>query len=84
MKLILVLSSVVFLIFIVVGITSFVCSRKMKIETKPKEAKLQNMFTVWSYDGKMVYENIIEATEDFDEKHCIGVGGSRLFIKLRC
>ncbi|KAM3751920.1 hypothetical protein ACB098_04G148300 [Castanea mollissima] len=29
----------------------------------------------YSYDGKMVYENIIEATEDFDDKHCIGVGG---------
>ena len=32
------------------------------------------MFALWSYDGKMVYENIIEATEDFAEKHCIGVG----------
>uniref|UniRef100_A0A2N9FS51 non-specific serine/threonine protein kinase n=1 Tax=Fagus sylvatica TaxID=28930 RepID=A0A2N9FS51_FAGSY len=81
MKLILVLSGVVFLIFIVVGITSFVRSRKTKTETKPKEAELQNMFTVWSYDGKMVYENIIEATEDFDDKHCIGVGGSGIVYK---
>ncbi|KAK7827938.1 mdis1-interacting receptor like kinase 2 [Quercus suber] len=28
-----------------------------------------------SYDGKMVYENIIEATKEFDSKYCIGVGG---------
>jgi len=35
----------------------------------------QNLFTIWSFDGKMVYENIIEATEDFDDKHLIGVGG---------
>ena len=33
------------------------------------------MFTIWSYDGKMVYENIIDATEEFDPKYCIGVGG---------
>ncbi|ESW12371.1 hypothetical protein PHAVU_008G106600 [Phaseolus vulgaris] len=28
-----------------------------------------------SFDGKMVYENIIEATKEFDNKHLIGVGG---------
>ena len=33
------------------------------------------MFANWSYDGKMVYENIIEATEEFDSKHCVEVGG---------
>ncbi|KAM3704116.1 hypothetical protein ACJW31_04G151300 [Castanea mollissima] len=36
---------------------------------------LGTIFLALSYDGKMVYENIIEATEDFDDKHCIGVGG---------
>nr|XP_024926216.2 MDIS1-interacting receptor like kinase 2-like [Ziziphus jujuba var. spinosa] len=36
----------------------------------------QNLFSIWSYDGKMVYENIIEATEEFDSKHCIGEGGT--------
>ena len=33
------------------------------------------MFAIWSYDGRMVYENIIEATEEFDSKYCVGVGG---------
>uniref|UniRef100_A0A2N9HPE2 non-specific serine/threonine protein kinase n=1 Tax=Fagus sylvatica TaxID=28930 RepID=A0A2N9HPE2_FAGSY len=75
MKLILILSGIVFLIFIVVGITLFVCLRKKEIKIKPKEADYQNMFAIWSYDGKMVYENIIDATEDFDDKHCIAVGG---------
>jgi serine/threonine protein kinase len=41
-----------------------------------REAHIGNMFTIWSYDGRMVYENIIEATEEFDPKYCIGVGGS--------
>ena len=29
----------------------------------------------------MVYENIIEATEDFDSKYCIGVGGDGIVYK---
>ena len=33
------------------------------------------MLALWSYDGKMVYESIIDAIEGFDSKHCVGVGG---------
>ncbi|KAM4108590.1 hypothetical protein ACB094_03G055700 [Castanea mollissima] len=82
MKLILVFLGVVFLIFIIVGITICFHSRKMKTEIKPKEEH-QNMFAVWSYDGKMVYEKNIEATEDFDDKHIIGVGGHGIVYKAK-
>ncbi|XP_060668273.1 MDIS1-interacting receptor like kinase 2-like [Ziziphus jujuba] len=41
-----------------------------------QETQNQNMFEVWNFDGKMVYENIIEATEEFDSKYCIGEGGT--------
>ncbi|KAI8566159.1 hypothetical protein RHMOL_Rhmol02G0018000 [Rhododendron molle] len=40
-------------------------------EIKPNRA----LFEIWSFDGKLVHENIIRATEDFNDKHCIGVGG---------
>ncbi|KAM4094978.1 hypothetical protein ACB094_06G235100 [Castanea mollissima] len=40
------------------------------------------MFELWSYDGKMVYESIIEATEGFDSKHCVGVGGCGSVYKV--
>ena len=65
----------IFLAFVIAGFTSILRRRKERTENKPQEAQNQNLFTIWSYDGKMVYENIIEATEDFDDKHCIGVGG---------
>nr|XP_023884637.1 MDIS1-interacting receptor like kinase 2-like [Quercus suber] len=42
---------------------------------KPREIQNDEIFAIWSFDGKMVYENIIEATEEFDSKYCIGVGG---------
>jgi len=33
------------------------------------------LFSIWNYDGHIAYEDIIEATEDFDIKYCIGTGG---------
>uniref|UniRef100_A0A2N9EG60 non-specific serine/threonine protein kinase n=1 Tax=Fagus sylvatica TaxID=28930 RepID=A0A2N9EG60_FAGSY len=80
-KIILLLLGIIILIFVIVGVTSILCRRKKKARNKPKEAHHQNFFTVWSYDGKMLYENIIEATENFDEKHCIGVGGYGIVYK---
>ncbi|XP_022774483.1 probable leucine-rich repeat receptor-like protein kinase At1g35710 [Durio zibethinus] len=31
--------------------------------------------SIWNYDGKIAYEDIIAATEDFDIRYCIGTGG---------
>ncbi|CAL5417775.1 unnamed protein product [Camellia sinensis] len=45
-------------------------------ENKLGEEQEENLFTIWSDDGKMAYENIIEATENFDAKHCIGEGAT--------
>ncbi|KAL7262811.1 hypothetical protein ACSBR1_001047 [Camellia fascicularis] len=36
------------------------------IANEPEGANNENLLAIWSYDGKMVYENIIEATEDFN------------------
>ncbi|KAG2380514.1 MDIS1-interacting receptor like kinase [Vigna angularis] len=32
------------------------------------------MLSIWNYDGKIAFEDIIKATEDFDIKYCIGTG----------
>ena len=34
-----------------------------------------DLFSIWNYDGKIAYEDIIEATKDFDIRYCIGTGG---------
>ena len=31
-------------------------------------------FSIWNFDGIDAYKGIIEATEDFDDKYCIGTG----------
>ncbi|XP_048129008.1 MDIS1-interacting receptor like kinase 2-like, partial [Rhodamnia argentea] len=34
-----------------------------------------DFLSIWNYDGRIAYEDIINATEDFDIKYCIGSGG---------
>lgn len=45
---------------------------------KPQEsttAKGRDMFSVWNFDGRLAFEDIVRATEDFDDKYIIGAGG---------
>ncbi|XP_054781976.1 MDIS1-interacting receptor like kinase 2-like [Prosopis cineraria] len=53
-------------------------------ETQVK--KNGDFFSIWNYDGKIAFEDIIEATEDFDMKCCIGTGayGSVYKARLPC
>ncbi|KAL5807746.1 hypothetical protein ACOSQ3_028437 [Xanthoceras sorbifolium] len=44
---------------------------------------LHNVFSIWNYDGRIAYEDIIEATEDFDIKYCIGTGGYGSVYKVK-
>ncbi|XP_058092605.1 MDIS1-interacting receptor like kinase 2-like [Magnolia sinica] len=39
------------------------------------EVKNGNLFAICNFDGKIAYEDIIRATEDFNYKYCIGAGG---------
>uniref|UniRef100_A0A2N9HP24 non-specific serine/threonine protein kinase n=1 Tax=Fagus sylvatica TaxID=28930 RepID=A0A2N9HP24_FAGSY len=49
--------------------------RVKKTQSESRETKNGDLFSIWNYDGKIAYEDIIEATEDFDIKYCIGTGG---------
>ncbi|KAI3833426.1 hypothetical protein MKX03_019921 [Papaver bracteatum] len=43
----------------------------------------RNIFSVENYDGKLMFEEIIEATENFDTKYCIGAGGYGSVYKVK-
>ncbi|KAG4128375.1 hypothetical protein ERO13_D09G017101v2 [Gossypium hirsutum] len=64
------------------------CSRfKLKnnhVSVQP--TKNGDLCSIWDYDGKIAYEDIVAATEDFDFRYCIGVGGygSVYKAKLPC
>ncbi|PPR83282.1 hypothetical protein GOBAR_AA37429 [Gossypium barbadense] len=44
---------------------------------KPDPSPTENgyLFSIWNFNGKIAFEDIIKATEDFDMKYCIGTGG---------
>uniref|UniRef100_A0A0A9DK36 non-specific serine/threonine protein kinase n=1 Tax=Arundo donax TaxID=35708 RepID=A0A0A9DK36_ARUDO len=53
------------------------CQRKKSKTHNANEAlRLPgNVFSIWNFDGGDAYKQIVEATENFDEKYCIGRGG---------
>ncbi|KAG8651681.1 MDIS1-interacting receptor like kinase 2 [Manihot esculenta] len=57
--------------------------RRDKISNKLVNSQNQNLFKVWSYDGKLVYADIKVATEGFNAKYCIGVGGHGSVYKAK-
>ncbi|XBJ22239.1 hypothetical protein VPH35_000663 [Triticum aestivum] len=51
-----------------------VCWRRKNVKNKAK-SKSGDMLSIWNFDGNIAFEDILSATENFDEKYCIGIGG---------
>ncbi|CAI9276199.1 unnamed protein product [Lactuca saligna] len=49
--------------------------QKKKSPQKPLDEESGDYFSITSFDGKVVYVDILKATNDFDEVYCIGTGG---------
>ena len=64
-----------FLVFLLLGILLFSGCKYKNMKSEVREEKNGDLFYIWNYDGKIAYKDIIEATEDFDIKYCIGTGG---------
>ncbi|KAI3807289.1 hypothetical protein L1987_23215 [Smallanthus sonchifolius] len=63
------------LLFVIIFCVFFSLHKRNPNDTRTPQETEANPFTIWSYDGKMAYENIIDALDDFDSKHIVGVGG---------
>ncbi|GLT51191.1 hypothetical protein SLA2020_246190 [Shorea laevis] len=64
---------------VLVSLALFLLSRRIN-GAKSKEAILSptkngDMFSIWNFDGRVAFEDIIAATEDFNIRYCIGTGG---------
>ncbi|XP_025657352.1 MDIS1-interacting receptor like kinase 2 isoform X2 [Arachis hypogaea] len=47
-------------------------TNKTKIEQR--QAKNGDLLCIWNYDGRIAFQDIIEATNNFDFQYCIGTG----------
>ncbi|KAL6324910.1 hypothetical protein AAG906_019818 [Vitis piasezkii] len=65
----------IILIFAVLGLLFH--KRRIRKNQLLETTKVKNgdLFSIWDYDGVIAYQDIIQATEDFDIKYCIGTGG---------
>ncbi|KAF8014717.1 hypothetical protein BT93_H0506 [Corymbia citriodora subsp. variegata] len=69
------ITSTTILIVVLVGIVLLAGQRCKNEKCNSTEVCTGDPFVVWSYDGKLVYQHIVEATEAFHPKYLIGEGG---------
>ncbi|RVW82682.1 MDIS1-interacting receptor like kinase 2 [Vitis vinifera] len=69
------LSATLLLLVAVLGLLFH--KRRIRKNQLLETTKVKNgdLFSIWDYDGVIAYQDIIQATEDFDIKYCIGTGG---------
>ncbi|KAH9768694.1 MDIS1-interacting receptor like kinase 2 [Citrus sinensis] len=76
-RLVAIILPMVALLALIFGIL-FVRGRRDK-KVEPVETgeitKCADEFAIWNYDGRITFQDMIEATEDFHIKYCIGTGG---------
>ncbi|KAL5738984.1 hypothetical protein ACOSQ2_028164 [Xanthoceras sorbifolium] len=68
-------AAITFFAFIILGFLFLFKHKVRKPKLTARAIKNGDLFSIWNYDGKIAFEDIIEATEDFDIKYCIGTGG---------
>jgi len=57
--------------------------RKENFHTENEdESVLGHLFSILRFDGRAVYSYIVNATENFNEKYCIGAGGYGVVYKV--
>nr|XP_009400938.2 PREDICTED: MDIS1-interacting receptor like kinase 2-like [Musa acuminata subsp. malaccensis] len=76
MVVITIIASVVFFLLLFIFIAAALRFHKRKKPPVPVDDNhlKEGAFSILNFDGRDVYKDIIEATEDFDAKYCIGSG----------
>ncbi|XP_060671524.1 MDIS1-interacting receptor like kinase 2-like isoform X1 [Ziziphus jujuba] len=62
------------ILFLIVGII-LIRQKMQRNKDEPRETHTRAFFAALSHDGRTVHQEIVEATENFDSKYCIAVGG---------
>ncbi|KAK7341107.1 hypothetical protein VNO80_24031 [Phaseolus coccineus] len=68
------LGGALFISLVLVGIFFFFYKRKSRAPRQRNSFSRPNPFSIWYFNGRVVYRDIIEATKNFDSQYCIGEG----------
>ncbi|KAF7836336.1 MDIS1-interacting receptor like kinase 2-like [Senna tora] len=66
--------AVVFALLLSIRVFLICSKRNSRASEQYSPSKTENPFSIWHFDGRIVYEEIIEATKNFDDKYFIGEG----------
>ncbi|KAK9270930.1 hypothetical protein L1049_026517 [Liquidambar formosana] len=64
----------ILLLFVFIGISFVSRRRKRYSQTEQGEVQNEDLFSISTFDGRVVHDEIIKATNDFDIIYCIGMG----------
>ncbi|GAY66621.1 hypothetical protein CUMW_250240 [Citrus unshiu] len=65
-------------LFVSMALIAIFILRKRKSDSGDRQSSNQNpqgLLSILNFEGKLVYDEIVRATNDFDAEHCIGNGG---------
>ncbi|XP_042480590.1 MDIS1-interacting receptor like kinase 2-like [Macadamia integrifolia] len=68
------LIGIVFLALAIIGVFYLLHKKAKKGNIEATTRNHGNIFSIWNFDGQIAYEDIIQVTENFDSKYCIGTG----------
>ena len=69
--------------FAFVGIFIFLQKKSSRNMLKAENTlRTESPFSLWYFNGKVVYKDIVEASKNFDEMYCVGVGSSAKVYKV--
>ncbi|CAK9170768.1 unnamed protein product [Ilex paraguariensis] len=62
-----------------------IISKKRKRISLDKQTKMQNgdLFSISTYDGRAMYNDVLQSTKEFDATYCIGQGGYGIVYKAK-
>jgi hypothetical protein len=61
-------------LLLAMAVVAFMAHHKKRHQETANVDK-RDVFSIWNFDGKLAFEDIERATENFDDKYIIGVGG---------
>ncbi|GMI80400.1 MDIS1-INTERACTING RECEPTOR LIKE KINASE2 [Hibiscus trionum] len=71
------------LLFILAASFLTCCKKTPTRISEPREEQQGDVFTVLGFNGRILHDSIIEATEDFNSNYCIGSGGYGTVYKAK-
>jgi serine/threonine protein kinase len=78
-----IIPAIVSFVIIMAVVTIFQSKRKKYSARSENEVQQTSLFAIWNFHGQDVYKKIVDATENFSDTHCIGIGGNGLVYRAQ-